>query len=228
MTQDPPLCEIIVNLSYHPVEGYFNSLSCDTWIQKIWKEGIDFDHCTCLENWFMGKSMIGLLALKYFLIFVVQTDSSSGSTEVYFFDPSVLSGVRVTYIGGATGQYHKPLPGSVCLVYDGATHWIYMTLSKNITFPEKSLLRWDFWRIQILLCSSMAMSMLVVWGTKKSCRSIWPRSGNHSQSNLIVRGDVIAYLCYRHITPFARCVIYYNMQPHVRIWTHTSSLRKKL
>ena len=122
MPQDPPLCEAIVNLSDRLVEGCFNRRPCDTWIQKIWKEGIDLNHSTCFDNWFVGKSVIGLLTLKYCQTFVVQTDSSSGSTEVYFFDPEVLSGGRVTYIDGANGQYHKPLPGSVCLVYDGAAH----------------------------------------------------------------------------------------------------------
>ena len=37
MTQEPPLCEAIVNLSDCPVEGYLNRRSLDTWIEKIWK-----------------------------------------------------------------------------------------------------------------------------------------------------------------------------------------------
>ena len=76
MTQDPPLCEAIVNLSDHRVESYFNRRSCDTWLQKIWKEGIDYDHGACFDNWFVGKYVIGDLALKYLQTFVVQTDSS--------------------------------------------------------------------------------------------------------------------------------------------------------
>ena len=44
MTKYLPLCEAIVNLSDQPVEGYFNRRSRDTWLQKIWKEGIDYDH----------------------------------------------------------------------------------------------------------------------------------------------------------------------------------------
>ena len=76
MTQDPSLCKAIFNLSDRPVEGYFNHRSRDTWLQKIWKEGIDYDHGACSDNWFVGKYVIGNLALKYCQTFVVQTDSS--------------------------------------------------------------------------------------------------------------------------------------------------------
>ena len=120
------------------MEGYFNCCSCDTWLQKIWKEGIDYDHGAFFDNWFVGKSVIGLLALKYCQTFVVQTYSSSGSTEVYFFDTAVLSGGRVAYIAGSTCQYHKHLTRSVCLVHDGAAHWTYMTLSKKSHFPKSA------------------------------------------------------------------------------------------
>ena len=139
MTQDPPLCEAIVTLSDRPVEGYFNRRSHDTWLQNIWNEGIDYAHGACFDKCFMGKSVIGFLALKYCQTFVLQTDISSGSTEVYFFDPAVLSGCRVTYISGANGQYHKSLSGSICLVYDGAAHWTYTTLLKKITLSQKFL-----------------------------------------------------------------------------------------
>ena len=160
MTQDPPLCKEIFNLSDRPLEGYFNCRSRETWLQKIWKEGNDYDHGACFDNWFVGKSVIGLLTFKYFQTFVVQTYSSSGSTEVYLFNPSVSSGGRVNYISGTTGQYHKPLPGYVCLVYDGAAHWTYMTLSKKITFPQIAYRADSFegWRF---LCSATAMILLI-------------------------------------------------------------------
>ena len=138
ITIDPPLCEEIFNLSDRPVEGYFNLRSRSTWIQKIWKEGINYDHGAWFNNCFVGKSMIGLLALNYCHTFVVQTDRSSGSTEIYFFNPTVLSDVRVTYISGATDQYHKPLPECIYLVYYGAAHWTYMTLSKKSHFPKSA------------------------------------------------------------------------------------------
>ena len=165
---------------------------------------MDYNHGACFDNWFVGKFVIGLLALKYFHTVFVQTDSSSGSTEVHFLDPSFLSGGRVNYISGATGHHHKPLPGSVCLVYDIASHWTCMNLSKRITFLQKCLSIWEFLRLEIWLCSDTAMSLLMGWGNKKSCRSIQPRSGNHSLSNVIVRGDVIALLCYIQTKPFSR------------------------
>ena len=77
----------------------------------------------------------------------------------------------------------------------------------------------------MLLCSATEMRLLMGLGYIKSCRSILPRSGNHSLSDMIVRGDVIALLCYRQTEPFARWVMYYSMQPHGGIWAHTSSLR---
>ena len=71
MTQDQPLCKEIFNLSDRPVEGYFNRRSRDTWLQKIWKEGINYGHGACFGNWLVGKYLIGLLALKYCQTFVV-------------------------------------------------------------------------------------------------------------------------------------------------------------
>ena len=101
---------------------------------------------------------------------------------------------------------------------------LYDFVKKNLTFPQRCLSSWEFWRLDILLCSATKMRLLMGWGTTKSCRSIRPRSGNHSLLNVIVRGDAIALPCYRQNTPFSRWLIYYSMQPHGGGWTHTSSL----
>ena len=77
-----------------------------------------------MKYWFDGKSLCGVMALRYKTTFVVyQTDARC--TEIYFYE---VSTVIVRYSMGPENTYYLPLKGSICLFYDGKVHYDYLLL----------------------------------------------------------------------------------------------------
>ena len=150
------------------MEGYFNCCSCDTWLQKIWKEGIDYDHGACFDNWFVGKYVIGLLDLKYFqTFFCPKGQLIRVHWSLLLWSNSIIR--RQSHLN--FWRYRSVPQASPRLCLSGlrwrCTLGLY-DFVKTFTFPQKCLLRWYFWRLEMLLCSATEMSLLMGWGTTKS------------------------------------------------------------